>query len=373
MNKHSKIFVAGHNGLVGSALMRALKEQGYTNIITRTHTELDLVNQEQTDEFFAQNSPEYVFLSAALAGGIMANMSRKADFIYENSQIACNVIHSAYKYGVKKLLYLASTSIYPKNSALPTDENALWQGELEYTNKAYAIAKLLGVSLCENYNIQYKTNFLSIVPINLYGNDDKFDFKSAHVLPAMLRKFHLAKLLENSDIAGICDDLGILDQNLAITELKKQGIEKGKISIWGSGNAKREFLHADDLAPACLYVMNNLEFHQLITNSDEIKNTQLNVSSGSNISIKDLAYMIKEIVGFKGEIYFDTTKPEGIKERLTSSKKLQSLGWKPKITLEKGVKDMYDWYVNTKNVQNSVGGGDELTLLNNSAFCAKVA
>jgi len=345
MFKHSKIFVAGHKGLVGSALMRNLQNEGFTNLITRTHAELDLTHQKSVREFFEQEKPEYVFLAAAKAGGIVANSTYRADFIYENLMIESNVIHSAYKFGVKKLLFIASTSIYPKEKSVIVEEDLL-SGKLDFSNKPYAIAKAAGIVMCESFNLQYNTNFLSVTPINLYGNEDKFDLEKAHVLPALLRKFHLAKLLSENKEKELLKDLNLSSMSEAKAYLERFGVEKDAVEIWGSGLQKREFLHSDDLASACIFLMQNIDFKDL-AKSKEPENTHLNISTNKNIAIKDLAILIKDIVGFKGKLNFNTNRPEGIAGRLTKSSKINALGWKSKINLEQGVIMMYEWYKST--------------------------
>ncbi|MBZ7936377.1 GDP-L-fucose synthase [Campylobacter sp. B0100352/1] len=349
MNKNSKIYIAGHRGLVGTAIMEELTNQRYNNLIYKTHEELDLTNQKDVVDFFEKEKPEYVILAAAKAGGILANNTYRADFIYENLQIQNNVIHSSYLYKVKKLIFIASTVIYPKNTSLPTKELQMLSGELEFTNKPYSIAKIAGLVMCESYNIQYKTNFIALAPINLYGNNDKFDLEKSHVMPALVRKFHLAKLLNEKKYDEVLKDLNISDLQKATTYLKNFGITENSVEIWGSGKQTREFLHSKDLAQACVYIMENINFSDLHDKNDkEIQNTHINIGVNENISIKDLALMIKEIVGFKGNLVFDTSKPDGFKEKLTDCSKIHSLGWKHKIELEEGIRMMYDWYLKQK-------------------------
>lgn len=309
MNFDSKIFIAGHNGLVGSAIVRALKSQNYENLIMRSRQELDLLDQRAAADFFAQEKPEYVFLAAAKVGGIYANNSHPADFIFENLQVQNNVIHSAYLSGVKKLLFLGSSCIYPKNCPQPIKEEYLLTGELEPTNEPYAIAKIAGVKMCQSFNRQYEANFISVMPTNLYGPNDNFDLNSSHVLPALLRKFHEAKI-SNAE----------------------------KVTVWGTGIPRREFLHVDDLAEACIFLMNNY-------NNPEI----INIGSGEDVSIKHLSEIIKKITGFRGKIEFDTEKPDGTMKKLLNVSKINALGWKAKIGLEKGLKDTYDWYIKNIN------------------------
>ena len=362
MNKNSKIYIAGHKGLVGSAIFRKLKEKGYSNLIYKTHKELDLTDQLAVEEFFKTQNPEYVFLAAAKVGGILANNKYRADFIYQNLQIQNNVIHCAYKYGVKKLLFLGSTCIYPKNCPQPIKEEYLLTGELEYTNEPYAIAKIAGIKMCESYNLQYKTNFISAMPTNLYGINDNFDLEKSHVLPALIRKIHLGKYLEENNWDEIKKDLnknpieginGSYTKEEILKILDRYGIKKDnnvvKIEIWGSGKPKREFLFSDDMADACLFLMERIDFKDIINLSstkslNEIRNTHINIGTGKDISIKDLANLIKNIINFKGSFYFNTNKPDGTMRKVTDVTKLHSLGWKHKVELEDGIKMMYEWY-----------------------------
>ena len=301
MQYNSKIFVAGHRGMVGSAIVSDLKSRGYTNIITRTSTELNLINQHAVVDFFEQERPEYVFLAAAKVGGIIANNSFRADFIYENILIQSNVIHQSYKVGVKKLLFLGSTCIYPKLAPQPLKEEYLLTGLLEETNEPYAIAKISGIKMCDAYRAQYGCNFISVMPTNLYGFNDNYDLQNSHVLPALLRKFHEAKI-----------------NNLE------------EVSVWGTGTPLREFLHATDMANACVYLMEHFNEQGFV-----------NIGTGIEISIKELAYLIKDIVGFDGEIVFDTTKPDGTPRKLTDITKLTNLGWKFSIELKDGITKVY--------------------------------
>ncbi|MBT0858547.1 GDP-L-fucose synthase [Campylobacter coli] len=345
MNKNSKIYIAGHRGLVGSAIIQELHLQGYINLIFKTHDELDLIDQQAVDDFFKKERPEYVFLAAAKAGGIMANNTYRADFIYENLQIQCNVIHSAYKYNVKKLVFIASTVIYPKNASLPTNEEQMLTGELEFTNMPYSIAKIAGIIMCESYNLQYETNFISIAPINLYGSNDKFDLEKSHVLPALVKKMHLAKLLSENKYEELLQDLDCGNIEEVFKYLNKYNINKDSVEIWGSGLQTREFLHSDDLAKACIYIMNSVDFKDLYKEGQEIKNTHINIGVNKNISIKDLAFLVKKIIGFKGRLFFNTNKPDGFKQKLTDCSKIHSLGWRHTIELEEGIKMMYEDYL----------------------------
>ncbi|MFX4242259.1 GDP-L-fucose synthase family protein [Aliarcobacter butzleri] len=345
MNKNSKIYIAGHTGLVGSAIVKNLQSKGYKNLITRTHQELDLIDQKDVEKFFEKEKPEYVILAAAKVGGIVANNTYRADFIYENLQIQNNIIHQSYVHKVKKLLFLGSTCIYPKNAPQPMSEDCLLTSELEYTNEPYAIAKIAGIKMCESYNLQYGTNFVSVMPTNLYGPNDNFDLETSHVLPALVRKIHLAKLLDENKIDDIIKDLNVNSFEEANIYLSKFGISKEKVEIWGSGNPRREFLYSEDMADACVFLLENRDF-QNTYNSDikEIKNTHINIGTGKDISIKELAYLIKDIVDFKGELYFNTQKPDGTMVKLTNPTKLHNLGWKHKVELEDGIKIMYKWY-----------------------------
>jgi len=387
MQKRSKIYIAGHRGLVGSAILKNLQEKGYTNFITRTHKELDLANQEAVAKFFKEEQPEYVFLAAAKVGGIVANNTYRADFIYKNLQIQNNVIHQSFKSGVKKLLFLGSTCIYPKNAPQPLKEEYLLTDTLEYTNEPYAIAKIAGIKMCESYNLQYKTNFISVMPTNLYGPNDNFNLEKSHVLPALIRKIHLGKALENNDWKTIKQDLnkfpiegitGKATQEEILNILKKHGIKKlpsvtlsevegsqskkvVQIEIWGSGKPMREFFWSEDMADACVYIFENVDFKDLVSLSNvipsgvegeaeeshlkEVRNTHINLGTGKDISIANLAEMIKQIVGFKGQFVFNTNKPDGTMKKLTDVNKLHQLGWKHKVALEEGVKRIYEWYV----------------------------
>ena len=344
MHKDSKIFVAGHRGLVGSAIYENLKFKGYTNLLCRTHKELDLTNQVLVEDFFKKEKPEYVILAAAKVGGIIANNTYRADFIYENLAIQNNIIHNSYLNGVKKLLFLGSTCIYPKNAPQPMSEDCLLTSELEYTNEPYAIAKIAGLKMCESYNLQYGTNFISVMPTNLYGINDNFDLEKSHVLPALLRKVHLAKLLSDGNMQGVLQNLAICDENKALEYLKRFGVSKNQVEIWGSGNPRREFLHANDMADACVFLLENVDFKDLCRDKKEIQNTHINIGTGIDISIKELAYLIKEIVGFKGDFIFNTSKPDGTMLKLTNPSKLHSLGWKHKVELKDGIREVYKWY-----------------------------
>lgn len=394
----SKIFVAGGTGLVGSAIIKNLLEKGYTNIISNyrnrqpnnstfniqhstlntnsvQYIKLDLLDTLAVSEFFKQNKPEFVFLAAAKVGGIVANNNYRADFIYENLQIQNNIIHQSYVHKVKKLLFLGSTCIYPKDATQPMSEDCLLTSELEYTNEPYAIAKIAGIKMCENYNIQYKTNFISVMPTNLYGPNDNFDLETSHVLPALIRKIHLGKCLEENNWEAIKNDLnknpienitGSHKEEEILNILEKYGTKQFKIQnskfkisieIWGSGKPRREFLWSEDMADACIYLMENINFKEIIkqelntecltlNTANEIRNTHINIGTGRDISIKELAFLIKDIIGFKGELYFNTKKLDGTMVKLTNPTKLHNLGWKHKIELEDGIKKIYEWYIN---------------------------
>ena len=351
MEKNAKIYVAGHNGLVGSAIVRRLKKEGYKNIIVRTPQELDLTNQAETLAFFEQEKPEYVFLAAAKVGGILANKTYPAEFIYINMMIASNVIHSAYKTGVKKLLNLGSSCIYPRLAPQPMVEDSLLTGPLESTNEAYALAKIAAIKLCRYYNEQYGTNFISVMPTNQYGQGDNFNMETAHLLPMIMRRFHLSKLLSLGDFESIKKDLaryklgwGIdaqvdLNNDESIEKaLNAIGAYKDKVVLWGDGSVYRELMCSDDLADACFYLMENKDFKDI--------GEHVNITNGDDILLKDLFEMVKKAVGFTGEIVYDTTKPNGTPRKMMDAEKIKSLGWEPKIPLEKGIKDFYAWYVN---------------------------
>ncbi|AOW21157.1 GDP-L-fucose synthase family protein [Urechidicola croceus] len=346
MDKSSKIYIAGHRGLVGSAIVENLKSKGYINLLTRTHKELELTNQKAVESFFETEKPDYVILAAAKVGGIVANNVYRADFIYENMMIQNNVIHQSYKHNVKKLLFLGSTCIYPKNAPQPMKEEYLLTDTLEYTNEPYAIAKIAGIKMCESYNLQYGTNFISVMPTNLYGPNDNFDLEKSHVLPALIRKIYLAKLLNESDFDTVKKNLGVDTTQEAIDYLKSFGVSSNSVEIWGSGKPKREFLWSKDMADACVFIMENRNFSDTFDKDQkEIRNTHINIGTGIDISIKELALTIKEIIGFEGKLVFNTEKPDGTMKKLTDVTKLNELGWKHTVELEEGIKKVYDWYV----------------------------
>lgn len=355
MEKNSKIYVAGHGGMVGSAIVRKLQEKGYTNIIVRTHQELDLTGQKATREFFEKEKPEYVFLAAAKVGGILANNTYKADFIYQNLMIAANVIEASYRYGVKKLLNLGSSCIYPKYAPQPMKEEYLLTGSLEPTNEPYAIAKISAIKLCRYFNEQYNTNFISVMPTNLYGPNDNYNLETAHVLPAIIRKFHLGKLLMQGNWEGIIKDLkerpigfgldGQIDFNdkeNIINVLEKVGVKKNSVVVWGTGNVYREFLHVDDLADACVYLMENIEAEDMKKISPDYF---VNVGTGEDILLKDLYELVRNIVGYEGQIEYDTSKPDGTPRKLLDVKRIKKLGWEYKIKLKEGISKTLENYL----------------------------
>ncbi len=353
LNKDSKIYIAGHRGLVGSAIVKNLQSKGYINLVYRTHKELDLTNQKAVEDFFVSEQPEYVILAAAKVGGIVANSTYRADFIYENLAIQNNVIHNAYKYKVKKLLFLGSTCIYPKNAPQPMREDCLLTSELEYTNEPYAIAKIAGIKMCESYNLQYGTNFISVMPSNLYGPNDNFDLEKSHVLPALIRKIHCAKLLNEKKYDDVVKDLGVSSLDEAKTYLSNFGVDEKQVEIWGTGKPRREFLYSEDMADACVFLLENRDFPDTYDkNAKEIVNTHINLGTGVDISIRELAELIKSIIGYEGQFTFNTEKPDGTMVKLTDPSKLHSLGWKHKVELEDGIRTMYVWYLNKKRVRN---------------------
>lgn len=304
MDKDSKVYIAGHRGLAGSSILRRLQSEGYNNLVYRTHKELDLCNQPDVESFFKSERPEHVFLAAAKVGGIRANSTYPAEFIHGNLAVQINIIHNSYAYSVKKLLFLGSSCIYPRDCPQPMKEEYLLKGSLEPTNEAYSIAKIAGIRMCQAYNRQYGTNFISVMPTNLYGPGDNFDLKTSHVLPALIRKFHEAKSCGHS------------------------------VTIWGTGTPRREFLHVDDLAHACVFLMNNYDDSEII-----------NIGVGKDISIRELAELISEVVGFEGEIIFDSSKPDGTPRKLLNVSRLQALGWKARIGLREGIEETYRWYL----------------------------
>ena len=307
MKYYSKIYIAGHRGMVGSAIKRKLESKGYTNLITRTRNELDLTNQQAVDDFFEAENLEYVILAAAKVGGILANSTYPAEFIYDNIMIEANVIHAAYKNGVKKLLFLGSSCIYPKLAPQPLKEEYLFTGELEMSNEAYAVAKIAGIRFCKHYNDQYGTNFMSVMPTNLYGQNDNYDLETSHAMAALIRKFHEAKINNAPQVV-----------------------------VWGTGTPKREFLHVDDMADACIYLMENHDASDI--------GEFINIGAGKDLTISELAELIKDVIGYDGEIVYDASKPDGTPRKLLDASKLTKLGWKAKINLRDGISRTYDWY-----------------------------
>ncbi len=351
MNKNSKIYIAGHRGLVGSAVLECLENKGYTNIVVRTHEELDLTNQLEVKNFFESEEPEYVVLAAAKVGGIIANNIYRADFIYANMMIQNNVIHQSYLQGVKKLLFLGSTCIYPKNAPQPMKEEYLLTDTLEYTNEPYAIAKIAGIKMCENYNIQYGTNFISVMPTNLYGPNDNFDLEKSHVLPALIRKIHLARLLNENNTEAVIKDLKGNNLDEAKEYLSRFGVTEKSVEIWGTGNPKREFLWSEDMADACIFIMENRDFEDTYSkDKKKIRNTHINIGTGKEISIKELAETVKQAIGFKGNLVFNSDKPDGTMRKLTDVSKLHELGWEHKVELTEGINRLYKWYCNSQNL-----------------------
>lgn len=363
MNKDSKIYVAGHLGLVGSALWKNLQSKGYTNLIGKSISELDLMDPHSVNTFFATEKPEYVILAAAKVGGIVANNTYRGQFIYENLMIQNNVIHAAYLNQVKKLLFLGSTCIYPAEAPQPMPEDCLLTGPLEYTNEPYAIAKIAGIKLCESYNLQYGTNYISVMPTNLYGPNDNFDLEKSHVLPAMVRKMHLGKCLGANNWEALQTDLnklpieGISGKNTSeeiLAVLGKYGIRKNEsgktsVEIWGTGAPMREFLWSEEMADACVFLMENIDFKDAIQvnalEKREIRNTHINIGTGKEISIRELAFLIKEKIGFTGELVFNASKPDGTMRKLTNPDKLHALGWHHKIEIDEGITKLYNWYL----------------------------
>ncbi|MBN2467331.1 MAG: GDP-L-fucose synthase [Deltaproteobacteria bacterium] len=341
----AKIYVAGHRGLVGSALMRTLEKRGYRNIAVRTSKELDLRRQREVEQFFKSEQPDYVFLAAAKVGGILANSTCPADFIYDNIAIAVNVIHAAYKYRVRKLLNLGSSCIYPKFAPQPLKEECLLTDTLEPTNEAYAIAKISAIKLCRYYNEQHGTDFLSVMPTNLFGPNDNFDLMDSHVLPALIRKCHLAKLLADKRYDDLVADFRLFGnestrQNPADipAHLSSFGIYPDKLILWGTGSPYREFLHTDDLAEACVYLVTHYSYDTI--------GEFINIGMGEDVTIKELAQLVKKTVGFEGELDFDATKPDGTPRKLLDVSKVNRLGWQAKISLEHGIRKTYEWYLN---------------------------
>lgn len=395
LSKTSKIYIAGHHGLVGSAIWKNLEARGYSQLIGRSHSELDLTNQQAVDDFFKTERPDAVVLAAAFVGGIMANSVYRADFIMQNMMMQCNVISSAYKYGVKKLLFLGSTCIYPKNAPQPMKEDVLLTSPLEYTNEEYAIAKIAGLKMCESYNLQYGTNYIAVMPTNLYGPNDNFHLENSHVMPAMMRKIYLAKLIHEDDWEAIRVDMnkrpinpvkalaeqigkdnvdGECSKDRILQALKFYGIENNKVTLWGTGSPLREFLWSEDMADASVHILLNVDFKDIIgidkyssvfygtatdgdvnrNNSEgrggaipslgEIRNCHINIGTGKELTIKQLSELIVQTVGFTGTVVWDESKPDGTPRKLIDVSKLHSLGWTHKVEIEQGVQKLYDWY-----------------------------
>lgn len=351
MDKKAKIFVAGHRGLVGSAIWKNLQDKGYTHLIGKTRHELDLMDPLAVRNFFDCEQPEYVFLAAAHVGGIMANNTYRADFIFNNLQIQQNVIGQSFAHNVKKLLFLGSTCIYPRDAQQPINENELLTAPLEYTNEPYAIAKIAGLKMCESFNVQYGTNYIAVMPTNLYGPNDNFDLERSHVLPAMLRKIYLTKCLHEQHWTAIQNDLnkrpveGVTGQSSRdeiVRILSKYGITMQGLELWGTGAPLREFLWSEEMADACVFVMENVDFDQLKGTGNETRNCHINIGTGKEISIKDLSALIARTVGYKGNISFDSSKPDGTMRKLTDPSRLHALGWHHKIEIEEGVKKVFD-------------------------------
>ena len=354
MNKNSRIFVAGHRGLVGSAIWKSLENKGYSNLIGRTHQELDLEDPAAVREFFDREKPEYVFLAAAFVGGIIANSRYRADFIFRNLQIQQNVIGESFRHGVSKLLFLGSTCIYPREAPQPMKENALLTSPLEYTNEPYAIAKIAGLKMCESFNLQYGTNYIAVMPTNLYGPNDNFHLENSHVLPAMVRKIHLAKCLMEGDWNAVRKDLdmrpveqvdGTAEEREILAVLDKYGITPGSVELWGTGTPLREFLWSEDMADACVHVMEQVDFSQLQEGGREVRNCHINIGTGKEISIGGLARLIAATEGYRGNLVFNADKPDGTMRKLTDVSRLHSLGWKHRVELEEGVERIYRWYL----------------------------
>lgn len=355
MDKNAKIYVAGHRGLVGSAIWNNLLAKGYTNLVGRTHAQLDLLDAVAVRQFFDSEQPEYVVLAAAHVGGIMANNTYRADFIYENLQIQQNVIGESFSHGVKKLLFLGSTCIYPREAPQPMSEDTLLTSPLEYTNEPYAIAKIAGLKLCESFNIQYGTNYIAVMPTNLYGPRDNFHLENSHVLPAMIRKIHLGKQLYDNNWQAVRNDLnlrpvegcdGSASQEDIVRVLAKYGITNEAVTLWGTGTPVREFLWSEEMADASVFVLENIDFKDTFApDATQIRNCHINIGTGKEISIRDVAHLIVDAIGYKGNLCFDASKPDGTMRKLTDVSKLHRLGWHHKIEIDEGVKRLYEWYL----------------------------
>ena len=353
--KEAKIYVAGHRGLVGSAIWNNLLHRGYTNLVGRTHAELDLLDGAAVRRFFDEERPEYVVLAAAHVGGIMANLKYRADFIYQNLQIQQNVIGESFRHGVKKLLFLGSTCIYPREAPQPITEDALLTSSLEYTNEPYAIAKIAGLKMCESFNLQYGTNYIAVMPTNLYGPNDNFNLETSHVLPAMIRKLYLAKMLNEANWDAVRADMnrrpvegvdGAASNEVIVAMLNKYGIYADHLMLWGTGAPIREFLWSEDMADASVYALLNIDFDDVRGSNPEVRNCHINIGSGKEITIRQLAELVQRTVGYNGEIRWDATKPDGTMRKLTDVSKLHSLGWHHSVEIEEGVARLVDWYKN---------------------------
>ena len=388
LDQNSKIYVAGHHGLVGSAIWNNLLQRGYTNLVGRSHKELDLTDQVAVKRFFDEERPDAVVLAAAFVGGIMANSLYRADFIMMNMKIQCNVISEAYAHGVKKLLFLGSTCIYPKNAPQPMKEDCLLTSPLEYTNEEYAIAKIAGLKMCESYNLQYGTNYIAVMPTNLYGPNDNFHLENSHVMPAMMRKVYLAKLIHDENWQAIRTDMdkrpvegitGSASDADILTVLAKYGIYNNKVVLWGTGTPLREFLWSEDMADASVHVLLNVDFSDIIgvekyssvhygaktdgavdrnhsagrggaiPSLGEIRNCHINVGTGKELTIRELSELVVKAVGFKGTVEFDASKPDGTMRKLIDVAKLHSLGWTHKVEIEDGVQKLFEWYKESLN------------------------
>ncbi|MBR2378613.1 MAG: GDP-L-fucose synthase [Bacteroidaceae bacterium] len=354
MDKSAKIYAAGHRGLVGSAIWHNLESKGYTNLVGRTHAELDLLDGVAVRTFFDEERPDYVILAAAHVGGIMANNTYRADFIYENLQIQQNVIGESFRHNVKKLLFLGSTCIYPREAPQPMSEDVLLTSPLEYTNEPYAIAKIAGLKMCESFNLQYGTNYIAVMPTNLYGPRDNFHLENSHVLPAMIRKIHLGKQLSDGNWEEVRKDLnlrpvegidGSASEEAILQVLSRYGITPTRVTLWGTGTPVREFLWSEEMADASVYILENVDFKDTYeAGSREVRNCHINIGTGKEISIKDVANLIVKCVGYEGELYFDANKPDGTMRKLTDVTKLHNLGWHHSIEIDEGVERMYAWY-----------------------------
>ena len=353
--KEAKIYVAGHRGLVGSDIWNNLLHRGYTNLVGRTHAELDLLDGAAVRRFFDEERPEYVVLAAAHVGGIMANLKYRADFIYQNLQIQQNVIGESFRHGVKKLLFLGSTCIYPREAPQPITEDALLTSPLEYTNEPYAIAKIAGLKMCESFNLQYGTNYIAVMPTNLYGPNDNFNLETSHVLPAMIRKLYLAKMLNEANWDAVRADMnrrpvegvdGAASNEVIVAMLNKYGIYADHLMLWGTGAPIREFLWSEDMADASVYALLNIDFDDVRGSNPEVRNCHINIGSGKEITIRQLAELVQRTVGYNGEIRWDATKPDGTMRKLTDVSKLHSLGWHHSVEIEEGVARLVDWYKN---------------------------